>query len=364
MPRAAIRRLVIQDQGNRSAGSGGCPPSLRNNRRRAASMSAWSARRVKKSAVFMAATFSATAGRHELIDARAVGLADLRNGRLERRGESQGIGAELFLHDASFLNASWGDSSAMPNRAGAPPKSLRLKVTRASATPLTAASRTISSAGSCRLWAPQEPGRNRLGDRAQRRDDGYYLGLAQARHDSLIPVAADRFVFQRQRHREQQRECTAQGVPEQCRGCAGRTPQAGDDDVGVQYAPHHIRYHVEGSEASIAAVSCVFREVMSAAAASAGQLPEGRCWDALVTTELFASTIDGNGFVGKACRRSSLGDSETRFLLSRLRVLRPQAWYWMRDVRRPVRIGRAGSRRRGQRCSASRRGHQSAPGFP
>ena len=46
-PAVTHRDPVVKDQGNRSAGSGGCPPSLRNNRR-AASMSAWSARRVKK----------------------------------------------------------------------------------------------------------------------------------------------------------------------------------------------------------------------------------------------------------------------------------------------------------------------------
>ena len=43
----------------RSSGSGDCPPS-RRSRRRAAAMSAWDARSVKNSAVFMADTFSAT----------------------------------------------------------------------------------------------------------------------------------------------------------------------------------------------------------------------------------------------------------------------------------------------------------------
>lgn len=54
------RRLVVSGHGGLSSGPGGNPPSLRN-KRRAASTSACLPQAVKNSAVFMAATFSATA---------------------------------------------------------------------------------------------------------------------------------------------------------------------------------------------------------------------------------------------------------------------------------------------------------------
>ena len=62
--------------------------------------------------------------------------------------------------------------------------------------------------------------------------------------DPLVRLAADRLVFQCQRHGQHQHERPTQGaVDQRCRR-AGRAPQAGDDDVGVQHEPHPIRYHI------------------------------------------------------------------------------------------------------------------------
>ena len=94
------------------------------------------------------------------------------------------------------------------------------------------------------LRTPQEPGLDGLGDRAQRRDDRLDLGFAQSRRDPLHRLAADRLVFQCQRHGQHQHERPTQGAVEQRCRRAGRAPQAGDDDVGVQHEPHPIRYHI------------------------------------------------------------------------------------------------------------------------
>ena len=120
-----------------------------------------------------------------------------------------------------------------------------MKVTRASAAPLMAASSTISSAGSCSCGRH----RNRVGagsgDRAERRDDGLDVGLAQARGEPLRRVPADRLVLQRQRHGEYQRERPAPGA---WSSSAAEAPlglrRAGDDDVGIEHQSHHIRYGI------------------------------------------------------------------------------------------------------------------------
>src|ERR1700751_2090464 len=83
----------------------------------------------------------------ELVDADAVFLGAALDLRLDRTRQPQRVGAGLF-HVLILRMASAGVSSSMPNRAGATPKSRRLKVTIAAAWPLTAASSTSSSAGS------------------------------------------------------------------------------------------------------------------------------------------------------------------------------------------------------------------------
>lgn len=104
-------------------------------------------RSAKNAAVFMTASFSATAVATILIDADAVGPRSAFNLRLDRARQPQGISAlGTLAHVPILFKATAGVHTLIPNRDGISPKSRVLKVTMAAAWPFTAASSTSSSA--------------------------------------------------------------------------------------------------------------------------------------------------------------------------------------------------------------------------
>ena len=105
-------------------GPGAVPPARRSRRRAALGVRPVGAgrRRTRRSAG--AETFSATAVATNWLMLVPSALADLGDGRLERRGQAQRVGGELLLHGGSPPQGPpWGDSSATPEAGGAPVRS-------------------------------------------------------------------------------------------------------------------------------------------------------------------------------------------------------------------------------------------------
>lgn len=76
---------------------------------------------------------------------------------------------------------------------------------------------------------------------APRRDHPFDLGLGEPGGDALGGISAGCFVFEHERHRQEQGRLSVQRLLDRRRRGPGGTPQRGNDDVGVENEAHLLR---------------------------------------------------------------------------------------------------------------------------
>ncbi len=142
---ADVRTAVTRKSLRRSSGAGGRPFG-RLMKRSKASKSARRPRSARKAAAFIAESFSATADATNASRVVPPSRATRSAASVSECGRCTVTSRSMA--DQPPLRMSPGPTTSMPNAAGTLPKSAQLNVTIASARPFTAASKTISSAGS------------------------------------------------------------------------------------------------------------------------------------------------------------------------------------------------------------------------
>ena len=140
-----VRSRVVRQSSRRSSGAGGRPFD-RFMKRSKVSRSARRPRSARNVAAFSAESFSATADATNASSVVPPSRAIRSAASVSECGRCT-VTSRSITHQP-LLRTSPGPTTSMPNAAGTRPKSALLNVTIASARPFTAASRTISSAGS------------------------------------------------------------------------------------------------------------------------------------------------------------------------------------------------------------------------